>query len=53
MSLTRHPVGSQNGKTFWNFRKQKIKTSFLQHEPKIEDSPQFFPNDFPDFFLNS
>ena len=34
---TRHP-------TFANFRKQKLETSFLQHESKIEDSLRFFPD---------
>ena len=41
---TRHSSGPQNGPTFPNFRKQKLKTSFLQHESKIEDSLRFFPD---------
>ena len=44
--------GSQNGSTWANFLKRKLETSFLQHESKIEDSLQFFPDnsdveDFP------
>ena len=41
---TRHPSGSQNGSTLANFPKRKLETSFLQHESKIEDSLQFFPD---------
>ena len=36
--------GSQNGSTNKNFLKQKLETSFLQYESKIEDSLQFFPD---------
>ena len=41
---TSGPFGSQNGTTSPNFRKQKLETSFLQHESKIEDSLRFFPD---------
>ena len=41
---TRHSSGSQNGTTWANFLKRKLETSFLQHESKIEDSLQFFPD---------
>ena len=43
---TRHSSGPQNGSTSANFLKRKLETSFLQHESKIEDSLQFFP-DYP------
>ena len=36
--------GSQNGSTLPDFCKQKLETSFIQHESKIEDSLQFFPD---------
>ena len=36
--------GAQIGPTSANFRKRKLETSFLQHESKIEDSLQFFPD---------
>ena len=41
---TRHPSSLQNGQTFSNYPKQKLETLFLQHESKIEDSLQFFPD---------
>ena len=41
---TSAPFGSQNGPTLANCPKQKLETSFLQHESKIEDSLQFFPD---------
>ena len=36
-------ISSQNGPTSPTFLKQKLKTSFLQYESKIEDSLRFFP----------
>ena len=44
LMTTRHPSSSQNGSTFANCLKQKLETSFLQHESKIEDSLRFFPD---------
>ena len=44
---TRHPSGPQNGTTLANFLKRELKTSFLQHESKIEDSLRFFPDNGP------
>ena len=41
---TSGPFGSQNGSTSPNCLKRKLETSFLQHESKIEDSLQFFPD---------
>ena len=41
---TRHSRGPQNGPTSANCLKRKLETSFLQHESKIEDSLQFFPD---------
>ena len=38
--------GLQNGPTLANFRKRKLETSFLQHESKIDNNLQFFPDNF-------
>ena len=40
---TSGPFGAQNGSTSPNFLKRKLKTSFHQHESKIEDSLRVFP----------
>ena len=38
------PLSSQHGTTSSNCHKQKLETSFFQHESKIEDSLWFFSN---------